>query len=877
MLMNPMRAVVKSVISGDTLILRGRPKGNAPPPERQISLEFVMAPRLASLRKDPAQESQPFAFESREFLRRLLVGKEIQFVVHHTTPSGREYGSVKVNGEDVVELCVAAGWCSVREDGRYSEAELEVVENLKSFQNDAKLEEKGIWAKDAKPVTIISQYLEEPRAFLNQHKGQKLPAIIEQVRDASTLKVLLELPEAETKTFQAAIVCISGIKAPTVRKGVSGVEDLVEPFAEEAKFYVESRLLQRDIHVLLEGLSNHQLSGTILYPAGNIAEWLVSNGLAKVVDWSLSQVTGGPTKLRAAEKSAKEKKLRIWKNHRHTTTGAKESSFDGIVTRIATGDTIHVKSKATRLEKKIQFSSIRAPKLKDPKEGPYAHEAKEFLRKLLIGKEVSVKLDYLKPPSDGFEERQCATVAFESKDVGEVLVKKGLALVIRHRKEDDNRASNYDNLLIAEDGARAANVGVHSDKDPPLHRITDASENVAKARQFLPFLQRSGRLNAVVDHVFNASRFKLTVPSQNCKLTFLLGGLRAPKLARSPQENSEPFGEEAYNYVVGLVMQRDVTIEVESTDKTGGFIGTLWISSKLSLNCKLLEEGFATAHEYSATNSALAAQLYASERIAKNMNRRIWTTIKEESEGDAAALDNAEPPQAEHVRVVISDMQDASRFSLQILNGELEELDRLMSELRIHSASPSSRDLIPRVGLVCSAQFSADQQWYRARVRRLIGSQSAEVLYLDYGNSETLPLSRLRPLPEKFTKLRPQALEARFAYLRTPTLEEDYGPEAFEWLKPLLEGKPFEASIELRSQGVAHVVLFTDPKLHLAKSINAQLVRAGYGVLLSPKRLPHALKSQNQPLKVLSDLQAQAKKARLGMWEYGEMAIDDDL
>ncbi|KAI0243762.1 hypothetical protein L0F63_000717 [Massospora cicadina] len=865
-----MRAVVKSVVSGDTLILRGRPKRNAPPAERQIALNFVAAPRFPSPLKGSVQESQPFAFESREFLRRLLVGKEVMFAVHHTTPSGREYGSVRVGGEDVVELCVAAGWCSVRDEARYTEEDREAVGKLKHLQDDAKLEGKGIWAKDAKPATIISQYLEEPRAFLNRHKGQKLPAIIEQVRDASTLKVLLELPEASPKTFQAAIVSISGIKAPTVRKSVPGVEDLVEPFAEEAKFFVESRLLQRDIHVLLEGLSNQHLCGTILYPAGNIAELLVSNGLAKVVDWSLTQVTGGPAKLRAAEKTAKERKLRIWQHHSNFTAGPDKSSFDGIVTRIVTGDTIHVQSKATGLEKKLQFSSVRAPKLKDPREGPYAHEAKEFLRKLLIGKNVKVKVDYVKPPSDGFEERQCATVTLESKDVGAALVGKGLALVIRHRKDDDNRASDYDHLLVAEEGAKAANLGVHSDKDPPRHRFTDASENLAKAKQFLSFFQRSGRIGAVVEHIANASRFKLMVPSQNCKITFLLGGRQVP------QEVSEPFGEEAYNYVASLVMQRDVTIEVEATDKTGGFIGTMWINSKDSLNCKLLENGFAIVHDYSATHSALAAQLYAAERVAKSKNLRIWTTLEVEPEDDAAVSDTATKPQSEHVRVGISDMTDASKFSIQILGAELKELDRLMAELRIHHASPTVGGLTPKVGCVCSAQFSGDHQWYRARVRKLNGTKSAEVIYLDYGNVETLPTSRLRPLPEKFTTLRPQALEARLAYLHTPTLEEDYGPEAFEWLKDQLEGKEFEASIALRSQGVAHVVLFTDPKLLIAKSINAQLIQAGYGVLLSPKRLPAALKVQGPPLKILTDLQAHTKKARLGMWEYGEVAVDDE-
>ena len=39
-------------------------------------------------------------------------------------------------------------------------------------------------------------------------------------------------------------------------------------------------------------------------------------------------------------------------------------------------------------------------------------------------------------------------------NMGEALVSKGLAGVIRHRQDDDNRASAYDQLLMAEDRYR---------------------------------------------------------------------------------------------------------------------------------------------------------------------------------------------------------------------------------------------------------------------------------------------------------------------------------------------------------------------------------------------------------------------------------------
>jgi len=46
------KAIVKSILSGDTLILRGRPSGNQPPPERQLNLAYVQAPRLGNQKKE---------------------------------------------------------------------------------------------------------------------------------------------------------------------------------------------------------------------------------------------------------------------------------------------------------------------------------------------------------------------------------------------------------------------------------------------------------------------------------------------------------------------------------------------------------------------------------------------------------------------------------------------------------------------------------------------------------------------------------------------------------------------------------------------------------------------------------------------------------
>ena len=53
-------------------------------------------------------------------------------------------------------------------------------------------------------------------------------------------------------------------------KRVEGDKEIPEPFAEMAKFFTESRLLQQDVKLLIEGVSNQLVIATIIHPVGCI-------------------------------------------------------------------------------------------------------------------------------------------------------------------------------------------------------------------------------------------------------------------------------------------------------------------------------------------------------------------------------------------------------------------------------------------------------------------------------------------------------------------------------------------------------------------------------------------------------------------------------
>ena len=88
----------------------------------------------------------------------------------------------------------------------------------------------------------------------------------------------------------------------------------------QAKFFTESRMLQRQVRVKLLSVPApaalpfsstatqaptpaSMFIGNVMHPNGNIAEHLVANGLARVVDWHAGMLStvGGMERLRSAE------------------------------------------------------------------------------------------------------------------------------------------------------------------------------------------------------------------------------------------------------------------------------------------------------------------------------------------------------------------------------------------------------------------------------------------------------------------------------------------------------------------------------------------------------------------------------------------------
>ncbi len=130
----------------------------------------------------------------------------------------------------------------------------------------------------------------------------------------------------------------------------------------------------------------------------------------------------------------------------------------------------------------------------------------------------------------------------------------------------------------------------------------------------------------------------------------------------------------------------------------------------------------------------------------------------------------------------------------------------------------------PSAGDVCCALYSEDENWYRAQIMQ-VQNNSAQVLFIDYGNTETVPLASLRKLKEEYTKLPCQAMHCSLAHI-TPK-GNGWNPTAIAQFTQLTEEKEFRVEIISTAGNVSQVELF-DPTT--TKFVSAMLVKAGFAV-----------------------------------------------
>lgn len=318
---------VKAILSGDTVVILGKAAAGGPPPELQLSLSHLSAPRLS---RHPDTKDEPFAWASREFLRKLLIGKVVRFRVDYKVEKiQRSFGSLWLQDvpASVNSQVATAGWAKPAPSADAAKAGsggvlTDEFDALLAASQAAQTEGRGMFnaapgevEASIRSITWSISPTDAPAIAAGLAGQGALPAVVEQVINGGLLRVLV--PAASSpNAFLALTMGMAGIQCPkapaaapapapaaatgaaatsaaarlakAAAPGPSGASsDSEAAIGSEAKLFTELRLLNRDVRLLITGAdkpsatsaaTNATFWGRVEHPAGDIAAELLKAG-----------------------------------------------------------------------------------------------------------------------------------------------------------------------------------------------------------------------------------------------------------------------------------------------------------------------------------------------------------------------------------------------------------------------------------------------------------------------------------------------------------------------------------------------------------------------------------------------------------------------
>lgn len=291
-----------------------------------------------------------------------------------------------------------------------------------------------------------------------------------------------------------------------------------------------------------------------------------------------------------------------------------------------------------------------------PNDEPGAFTAREWLRKLVVGK--SVRFETRKQGASAGDRvygwlfldqpnGEPTHLAIECVRLGHATPKAakfpGAAPTTTDEPNDDAKdpvqEDDYESkLLKAYKEAQEHGNGIHDTKNRPLVR------NIKTAgMEFVPLslvencqrLVTNKRLRCVIEYVFDGTRFRCQVIDdalpdfQYAIFTVLLAGVTSPRIGNPtvvPPIAAEPYSQQARQFATSRLLQRELDISLLGTDKNGlNVAGTIHHPAG-NIAVELLKNGLARMTDWSLRMMAPGdvPALRFAENNAKRTLQGVW-------------------------------------------------------------------------------------------------------------------------------------------------------------------------------------------------------------------------------------------------------------
>ncbi|KAM4636974.1 tudor domain-containing protein 1 [Discoglossus pictus] len=191
------------------------------------------------------------------------------------------------------------------------------------------------------------------------------------------------------------------------------------------------------------------------------------------------------------------------------------------------------------------------------------------------------------------------------------------------------------------------------------------------------------------------------------------------------------------------------------------------------------------------------------------------------------------------IKGYVLDFTSPSKFFVQIFTTKSVESLRKLT-VGLHVTYKSTQNIMqgykPAVGEICVAKYSQDQNWYRVLVQAVdINLKTAQVLYIDYGNEETVKLDDLQQMHRDLELFPPAVIKCFVANVIAPPCA--WTPECLLDVRKMLLGQQISCTIiqvlqeELPCYGVEVTVL--------GVHVNKLLLEKGYAFTKEEKSNIH--------------------------------------
>ena len=904
------KGLVKGVLSGDTIIISGAlSKDYSLPEEINLTLTGVFAPKIGNASK---LEEEPYSFESREFLRKLIIGKVVHYKIDYTH-NDRKFGHIKfenklINAEILKSGYARIGYLPKTQENLYKS---ELWTSLKAAEKEAMDNKRGIYEvkeekeekdKHIRKLGNLSD-LEEAKKKIQEHieSGDNIDAIVEYVFNTSMVSIYIPSLSCFSKINLRFVQIPSPTKDPELFK--------------IGKAKSERLCLSKDIKLKIFDIdSAGTLTGDIFLQIDkteqNLALYLLKNGFCK-------SFTGGNKNpkvfnlldinlARAAENEAKAKRAGLWKNENiPDIKKIKKENQDDLsqakCIMVNSGDSLTVLNNKKE-EVRIFLSNLKAPAMarfgSDEQNKPWAFQSKEFVRKKLVGKTLICELDYihtinlenlskkeLEKNKDTKRVMKFYTVYYPDEKKQNIcinveLIENGLANLTNYKIEEGNPSKEFDSMLKAEQEAKNNKVGLHSTKVPALCTYSDLLvSGKIKKKEFVNFLTGLTNMNCVVDFCFSATKLKLRIDEKQVMIPFNLLGVKSFSNDKNNSSLFQKYFKLSHDFAVDILLQRDAICDIIQSDKLGNYFGNLIYynekKEKKNFGTALIEKGFAVVNErsYDKGKNKYIEEMKIEEKKAMEGKKGLWADeglaklLKGEENIDASNTDGKLEIVNKDIKIRITDEIDLDKFFCNFLpNKTLDKIEQVLSDY--DDGIEKAENLVAPIkqGTLCAARFPEDDRYYRAVIKKYNKEQNEyQVEFIDYGNIEWVKLHDLIKLDGKISSLPPQAMVCGLAYLKYSKISMRKAVKKY----PNFVDFDNELNAKLcysykkGSETKYGLIVFKEGKNDMKNTYHADLLKEGLAKLNRNGELPEYMKD-------LEPIDEQAEREEIGVWDDNE-------